>query len=159
MPRQIRFRVWNPTEKKMTYPEPASLTCAIGLDGCLFNAEELMPLDGAILMLSTGLTDKNGREIFEGDLIRWVWMNHDHWQESTDIVEWDDLDAGFSFFHDDSEYGREIEAEHAMVIGNIYEHPNVSHGANGARRLGPLLTTRERIPTPRPEPSPLAENV
>ena len=124
MPRQIRFRVWNPTEKTMICPEPASLTCVIGLDGHVFNAEELTPLDGAILMLSTGLKDKNGREIFEGDLLRFPDCD-DEWIQA---VEWSEYSAEFPLFYDDRDFGQFCNPKNAAVIGNIYENSDVEEG-------------------------------
>lgn len=71
----------------------------------------------------TGLKDKNGREIYEGDIVVLA-----GWLRS--IVKWISNLADFGFESDDSQWhplGKvlyEIE-----VIGNIYENPEPKPGA------------------------------
>lgn len=57
--REIKFRVWSPSEKKMGMPfDPFH-----NPDGGLFDRD-------AIFIQFTGLNDKNGKEIFEGDIMQ-----------------------------------------------------------------------------------------
>mgnify|MGYP001629162147 CR=1 FL=1 len=68
----------------------------------------------------TGLTDMNGRKIFEGDI---VWDNYD---EDYGKVEWDNDTARFiitcstSTVNSDNTCGEELE-----IVGNIYDNPEV----------------------------------
>lgn len=70
------------------------------------------------LMQYTGLKDKNGKEIYEGDIIAFPTYKT--------VIEWSDKHAAYKPWceymegHDNIEEGEPIE-----VIGNIYENPEL----------------------------------
>lgn len=71
----------------------------------------------------TGLIDKNGKKIFEGDVCKF--------KDSLGYVKFDDSDSMFTFIYDTNIcvdfgciYGTELE-----VIGNIFENPELLEGA------------------------------
>jgi len=68
----------------------------------------------------TGLHDKNSKEIYEGDIVRW----YDHnWQIAWDgLGAWAIVGALFSYQFTPINHG-EME-----VIGNIYENPELLEG-------------------------------
>jgi uncharacterized phage protein (TIGR01671 family) len=125
MERQIKFRAWNTEDKKIEYP----ITFAICLDG------KFKPLikcsDGSNaykdypLMQFTGLLDKNGKEIYEGDIIL---VNYSgEWLKEKVIF---DNGAFRKTFRDDSNDVYKLpftsrSPYNTEVIGNIYENPEL----------------------------------
>ena len=89
----------------------------------------------AVLMQFTGLTDKNGKEIYEGDILSVE--NPDGYKDLLCLVEYDSNVGGYEYTPK-SGYGEfetstigwamgmEFEFE---IIGNIYENPELLEGA------------------------------
>lgn len=73
----------------------------------------------------TGLTDKNGKKIFEGDIVRLVYNGNEHiYQVVYDVTELD-----FKATNGREEYGNNFQyptcCEEVEVIGNIYDNPEL----------------------------------
>lgn len=83
--------------------------------------------DSLVIMQSTGLCDKNGKEIFESDVL--LFVGSDHFPRFCAVVKWHED----SFRLVDRRASRSlacwIDAEDPddsmVVIGNIYEHPEL----------------------------------
>lgn len=121
MSRDIRFRAWNYTTETMEIVE--ELTYNHGKIEQVNTDKDriLFPDKECELMQYTGLKDKNGTDVYEGDILSWFFGTSvdDATKEATRlhsprVVEW--TRAGF----DMPLYGSEFE-----IIGNIYEHPNL----------------------------------
>ena len=79
----------------------------------------------------TGLTDKNGKKIFEGDIVdasnEWWYASGPAGHDSPVIlVEWSNDLCGFKpFANYDCDCGVYISAENCEVIGNIHDNPEL----------------------------------
>lgn len=81
--------------------------------GCMGHVqEEIWHRPNQIVMQFTGLLDCKGKEIYEGDILRW---NVDGTYTSVSEIKWSDSEQGF----------RPRVNNTTEVIGNIYEHKNL----------------------------------
>lgn len=108
--REIKFRAWDKINNEMT------------LNDSFYEVQKWnrtqIELNDFELMQYTGLKDKNGVEIFEGDIVK----NHNDEVTLLESLDW--------IFYD--YYEGLFMPENFEVIGNIYENPElleVSHEA------------------------------
>jgi uncharacterized phage protein (TIGR01671 family) len=79
-------------------------------------------------MQFTGLLDKNGKEIFEGNILKYFEENfNDKNNPDIQFFEIDFYKGGFyAKSLEDNEYNEDIAfAEQCEVIGNVYENPEL----------------------------------
>ena len=125
--RELKFRVWD--VKLNEYVPKRELDRNFGLDfngelRCLIASREKGPF---ILQQYTGLTDKNNKPIYEGDIVKFsrLFEKERKIKELKSFVRFDEGKFGFDLigfngmFYDLS-YECSIE-----VIGNIFEHPEL----------------------------------
>ncbi len=120
--REIKFRAWDKLDGKM-YHTVETIDFKDGVDmrddkgkGCFRMFENVD------LMQYTGLKDKNGKEIYERDIVDWSPVG-------LGVVRW--IACGFA--HDQEKQRSPIGVNHLHpnyskeyeVIGNIYENPNL----------------------------------
>jgi hypothetical protein len=110
--REIKFRAWDVKNKEMLedYPAPDDY---VDINNIFYSwADEYVP------MQFTGLKDKNSKEIYEGDILADIYR-----------VEWDE--GGMKYiltWTQDGYYSMELNEltwEDTVVIGNIYENPEL----------------------------------
>lgn len=115
MSREIKFRIWDCQCKEMSFDSST-------WDFDIFKAPDV------VVMQFTGLKDKNGREIYEGDVLHTDVKNMDgslNW-----VVEWDETQLEFDFVgigHSFSSCHNQVDEE-CEVIGNIYSNPEILKG-------------------------------
>lgn len=111
--RDYRFRIWNPADCTMTYN--------VGLDRISEYADETL-----VKMLQTGLKDKRGNNIYEGDVVYFA---------NTKVPRWIKFHNGsFTLFQGESRrltLGELWPTEDIEVIGNIYDTPELLKQENG----------------------------
>ena len=101
-----------------------------------YGDSNFFPLDEVELMQSTGLKDKNGVEIFEGDLVKITVSNgFDYLDGNLTIVKKSDYHAGVicELPSNNLEYLITDEADTGYryeVVGNIYENPELLEQAH-----------------------------
>ncbi len=154
--REIKFRLWDKENFKMYHPhvdqhswyfddEYDSIQFPMEIDGFLSYKTE----KDAILLQYTGLHDRNGTAIYEGDIIKREFeIGHDVFDEiSLGFIDREIVDSGYWLgvvsyrpsagfvlnkcrkFNDDElqskRSGVKIHAQYAQVIGNYYENPEL----------------------------------
>lgn len=126
-----KFRAYSTEENKMYYPhndknvdwtidnETGFIAPSVNLGDGMWGM-----IDKYKLMQSTGLKDKNGVEIFEGDLVESDDNINGDWEtfEACEVVY--DKDCAQFCFKDDA--GNFLtDYRNLNVIGNIYENPEL----------------------------------
>ena len=115
MNREITFRAWSFERKKMyfdvqnTYDSEPKWSGGFG---------ELLNDEDFVVMQSTGLKDKNGNKIYDGDIVKYIgWDKKDH----IGRVEYSEKDCAFILILE-KPIGHSVANEKDEVIGNIYEN-------------------------------------
>ena len=127
-----KFRAWDKEHKEMVYPDDVDkIYFEITVDGIdTYNMRHVLPYDDkppyldTVVMQSTGLTDKNGKEIYEGDVVK---GKSDSFRLSCyGEVYWDKEFCRYRI--NDKEYNRKYNVDwrwKLQIIGNIHDNPEL----------------------------------
>ena len=115
--RQFRFRVWNPDEERMMY---------FMMSNIWFPDRYLIQYKIDVQQF-TGLHDRTGKEIYEGDLLQFAYK--DDGVKFVGEVQYSEkfacfvviIEKAFETFNDLADYTKSFE-----IVGNIFENERVS---------------------------------
>ena len=117
------FRVWDKRYKQYVKPY------AVCLDGRAIvitepcNDLETLDSERAIIEFGTGIKDKNGKEICEGDIVEYTTCHYGNEKRHRKVVEWEEWDS--DDFGEPHNLGYFNLSEYMTVIGNINENPEL----------------------------------
>ena len=131
---KLKFRAWDKLNNEMYVVEQINLNRG-EFESIGYGITFLRGADEVILMQSTGLKDKNGKEIFEGDVV----SRNSGMPSVVEFGKWIyEEDFGYKiknigFYlnssYDDDEFFQAMDYEDIRknyeVIGNIYENPEL----------------------------------
>jgi len=126
--RPIKFRAWDKTEKKMVC-EYHYLYMDI-LDGEIVDHNKDDFRTDLILLQFTGLLDKQGKEIYEGDIVKLIIQHQSIVNNSSLEIEISQVEFSPSYFRlRGSILGAgSLISENIEIIGNIFESPELLKG-------------------------------
>jgi len=132
--REIKFRAWDRETKKWT-------TSGYWISTTTQRLECIPQLE---VTQFTGLHDKNGKEIYEGDIVQYFYNLDLATQKFYGVIEFQDMNIEIGYEHDETRFvGFVLHAElnknggyftpipstslvsFLEVIGNIYENPEL----------------------------------
>lgn len=115
--RAIKFRFWQPSTNQMLNWN----------DYIEYGIFEMFKNDDSIPLQFTGLHDKNGKEIYEGDIVKRVSFDSDDIPSiHIGIIKWDNCSFySHSIKNELSRGFSEIKGVTYEILGNIYENPEL----------------------------------
>jgi uncharacterized phage protein (TIGR01671 family) len=140
--RELKYKVWDTKEKRFynesfsngIYPEDGNFTFYIDMGGNislfsdndggksgLWEHETFVEKDRYIPVFYIGLKDKNGKEIYEGDIV-----HHHRYGFNWEVV-YSSKNTGYDLINNEHEgmHLSDLCQPNIEVIGNIYESPEL----------------------------------
>ena len=133
--REIKFRAWDKVNKEMCKITQLLFWEGekIGIVSVDTERGELqhLPVESFEIMQFTGLQDKNGKDIYEGDII-----NNECYNFEVKFGEWycAEVERHYTGFYlvnaefDDSSLSELVQYDDCEIIGNIHEHKDLLEG-------------------------------
>jgi len=112
--RELKFRVWDGDYKMFITKQHFIIS--------IFDTHLLNDNERFTIQQFTGLTDKNGKEIYEGDIIQKI-VNGEHIY--TYIVGYDESKASFTIKDSLESLISFVPVDTFQIIGNIFENSDL----------------------------------
>lgn len=106
------------------YLDEKEMYVIIPTDVCFFphcEISEWYEVDENTLCQYTGIKDRNGNKIFEGDIVKDIYTNKGYVMQ----VEWNDYYCGFKPFCLCDNYGEKLYLERnedCIIVGNVFDN-------------------------------------
>ena len=120
-----RYRAWDTTNKEMfkdTFSITESGQVVVVEQEDVMCPPDYVFVDNLVIMQSTGMVDRNGNIIFEGDIVK---MSKDVYSEPTyyEVVR----HRGGAYRLESKQHGCELWLRHndCEVMGSVYENPEL----------------------------------
>lgn len=128
--REIKFRAWSKRDECMFRVRDISFPSNLLKMRINLSGGDTLDADDVALMQYTGLKDKNGIEVYEGDILR------SEKEGVMGAVEYCDRIASFIVFFkmnnencyshlNEGKLDRKERLQYTQIIGNIHEHPEL----------------------------------
>lgn len=117
----MQYRVWDKTNKTYKSPDAPFYLCE---DGAILDKHFDIRNKDVKIEFSTGLKDKNGKLIYEGDILKDNYHNH--------VIKFDNGSFVMNYYNNEGEernlllYPQVLEVNE--IIGNIYENHELLKG-------------------------------
>lgn len=130
MNRDIKFRLWSKIGKKFIETDNPDLDFVINNNGYLYSIEYcygetcILPQMDTEVLQFTGLKDRNGKEIYEGDILKYNFP-YDGRLKHVSSVKFLETEASFGIkdrYENEIPLYRIAANNYFEVIGNIYEN-------------------------------------
>lgn len=130
MNRDIKFRLWSKIGKKFIETDNPDLDFVINNNGYLYSIENfygeiyILPQMDIEVLQFTGLQDRNGKEIYEGDILKYNFP-YDGRLKHVSSVKFLETEASFGIkdrYENEIPLYRIATNNYFEVIGNIYEN-------------------------------------
>lgn len=129
MSREIKFKAWDNLNKNMHEVNRINFTGRITVDSKLFkNDTRFLTLENAILLQYTGLKDKNGVDIYEGDIVQ---IKGHAFQKKPGDFTGIEIDGFYPVTYTErmelvaGQWLLMHQLPYITVVGNVYEHPHL----------------------------------